>query len=153
SSLHSEVRPQAVAPVAVRDALLDRVDAIPGPVLAEASWAGDEPDVVTLAIDAGFFEQPFQGEAGQDGRAQAQAFHRTDLSPLACESGADCQEPIGIMRKGAKDGAASPARKPVQSRVGRAAVEVDDAIPQRLRRVRGWEDELHLDPFLLEESE
>ena len=82
-------------------ALLDRVDAIPGPVLADASWAGDEPDVVTLEIDACVFEQPFQDEAGQDRRAQAQAFHRTDVSLFIFEIGADCQEPIGVMRKGA----------------------------------------------------
>src|SRR5439155_3927717 len=108
-ALDSEVRPQAVAPVAVRDTLLDGVDSIPGPVLAVPPGTGDDADVVTLEIDARFLEQPFHGEAGQDGGAQPQAFHRTDVSALALQIGANRQEPVGVVRQGAQDGAASPA--------------------------------------------
>src|SRR6266481_1148818 len=44
--LHPQVGPQAVAPVAVRDALLDSIDSIPGPVGAGAPGTENDPDVI-----------------------------------------------------------------------------------------------------------
>jgi hypothetical protein len=56
AALHAEVGPEAVAPVAIRDALLDGIDAIPGPVRTGAPGTGNDPDVVSLQIDARFLQ-------------------------------------------------------------------------------------------------
>ena len=50
AALHAEIRPEAVAPVAVRDALFDGVDAVPGPVLARAPGTGNDADLEQLLI-------------------------------------------------------------------------------------------------------
>src|SRR5215831_9400478 len=52
AALHAEVRPQTIAPVAVGDALLDRVDAVPRPVGAGAARTRNDPDVISREIDA-----------------------------------------------------------------------------------------------------
>src|SRR5213593_4081607 len=52
--LYSEICPQAVAPVAVGDALLDGVDSIPRPIGAGAPGTRNDPHVVPLQVDASF---------------------------------------------------------------------------------------------------
>src|SRR5262249_52906922 len=54
AELHAQARAPAVTPVAVRDALLDGIDSIPGPVGAGAPRTGNDPDVVPLEVDARF---------------------------------------------------------------------------------------------------
>ena len=56
AALDPQVRAQAVAPVAVGDALLEGVDAIPGPVGTGAVARGDDAYVIALEIEAGFLE-------------------------------------------------------------------------------------------------